>query len=149
MKNKITIDSISKKTPFKVPENYFDTLQAKIEAKVGALENKQLKEVAKPTPIVKWRTWVISIAASIALLIGIYFTTMKTSAPNNEAQLTCISNTQMAQYLQNESIDIADITQNLDLDGEEIETILEENTDLIPTTLNQKELDQLEAKYFN
>jgi hypothetical protein len=145
MKNKITISEITKKSPFKVPEGYFEKMQSEIESKI----EKELAPKETNKNIFTWKKYALPIAASFAVFLGVYFATSYEQNKNNETQLAKITDKQMVQYLENEDLDLADLTDNMNLNPEEINKILDENTDILSPTINEKELNQLEAKYFN
>jgi hypothetical protein len=73
------IDEITKKNPFKVPENYFDEVNGRILASTSGSEEK----VLKISFYRKFRPFIIA-AASIALFAVIGYTTAKLIIPGNK-----------------------------------------------------------------
>lgn len=145
MKQKIKIEDISKENPFKVPEGYFEKMQSEIIAKV---ESEKLI-VPIPTPSFQWKKRVIAAAASLALFYGLYFSQFYQNTKDDDIKIANITDQQMIQYLENENIDFADLTENTNINSLELDRIIKENFDATPLNLNEKEINQLEIKYLN
>jgi hypothetical protein len=145
MKNKITLSDISKESPFKVPEGYFEKMQAEILARVES------KKVIVPIPKLntQWKKWAIAAAASLAIFFGVYFTQFYQKTDQTEIEMSNVTDQQMIQYLENQNIDLVDLAENTNINQLELDTIIEENFDATPLNLDEKELNQLEIKYLN
>lgn len=145
MKQKIKIKNISKESPFIVPEGYFEKMQSEILARVGS--EKVIVPIPKPS--IQWRKWAVVAAASLALFFGVYFSQLYQQPSQNEIEIANVTDQQMIQYLENENIDLADLTENVYLNQTELVNLLDENFEATPLNLNEKELNQLEIKYLN
>jgi hypothetical protein len=142
MKKKITIDNISKESPFLVPDNYFDKMRESILQKIDiekevTIENK---------PFIVWKKWALATAAVFTIFIGIYFTQIYQNSKAQESEFAQISNAQMVQFLEYENIDIADISGQFKKN--DLETLGEEYLENTPIEIDNKTLNQIENKYF-
>lgn len=130
------IDEITKKNPFKVPENYFEDVNRRILASTSGSEEK----VLKISFYRKFRPFIIA-AASIALFAVIGYTTAKLIIPGNKNEsITGISMEDIpVSYL--EDIDIKSLENKTDpaalydrmpslSDNEIIDYLLLENVDI-------------------
>lgn len=74
--NKFTLDNLKKQNPFQVPENYFDSLGARISGKIEAQTHKE-KEAAfgslKAKPALLFAGGLASIAIIAYLGISLFF----------------------------------------------------------------------------
>lgn len=145
MKKKITLSDISKESPFKVPEGYFEKMQSEILARV---ESEKVI-VSIPKPNIQWKKWAITAAASLAIFFGVYFSQFYQKTSQEEIEIANVTDQQMIQYLENENIDLADLTENTSINQLELDTIIDENFNATPLNLDEKELNQLEIKYLN
>lgn len=125
MKQKITLSDISKESPFKVPEGYFEKMQGEILARIEI--EKEIIPI--PKPYIKWRKWAIAVAASLAVFFGVYFTQFYQKTRPEDLEIANVTDQQMIQYLENENIDIADLTENTSINQLELDTIIDENFD--------------------
>lgn len=143
MEKRITIENKAIKAPFKIPEGYFEKMEAEILNKIS--EEKIVKLPVEPK--INWRKWSIAAAALLVVFIGLYFAQITTQINNSDADLSEITEKQMVQYLENENIDLADISEKFEKN--ELENIVEENLELDPIEIDDKALNQIEAKYLN
>lgn len=125
MKKKITLIDISKESPFKVPEGYFEKMQAEI---LDRVENEN-KIVTISIPSIQRRKWAIAAAASLAVFFGVYFSQFYQKTDQTEIEIANVTDQQMIQYLENENIDLADLTDNANLNQTELNNLMDENFD--------------------
>lgn len=122
MKKKIKLNDISKESPFKVPEGYFEKMQVEI---LSRIESE--KAISKPS--LQWRKWAIAAAASLAVFFGVYFSQFYQKTDQTEIEIANVTDQQMIQYLENENIDLADLTENANLNQTELNNLMDENFD--------------------
>ena len=144
MKNKINLSNIKIDTPFKVPERYFEKMENDLFDKIS--KQHQTNVALKPRYI--WSKWAIGIAASLVLLVGIYFSEIYQNN-KTERELAKISNLQMVQYLENENIDLADLTENIKISNTELDKLVDDNFELTPRNFDGKLLIHLDFKYLD
>lgn len=145
MKKKITLSDISKESPFKVPEGYFEKMQAEILARV---ESEKVI-VSIPKPNIQWKKWAIAAAASFAIFYGVYFTQFYQKTDQTEIEMSNVTDQQMIQYLENQNIDLVDLAENTNINQLELDTIIEDNFNTTPLNISEEEINQLEIKYLN
>jgi hypothetical protein len=145
MKKKITLSDISKESPFKVPDGYFEKMQAEILTRIES--EKEIVPIPKPN--IQWRKWAISAAASLAVFFGVYFTQFYQKTSQEEIEISNLTDQQMIQYLENENVDLADLTENTSINQLELDTIIDENFNTTPLNISEEEINQLEIKYLN
>ena len=132
MKKRITLENIPKTNPFTIPENYFETLQAKIESRIEA-ESEPIVLKLKP----KWYKWSIAAAASLALLSGIYYNQTMNEIDKSENEIAQISDGQLIQYIEKQNIELADLTENTNMEVADLENILDLNINISDENLEK------------
>jgi hypothetical protein len=89
------IESLSKTMPFALPIGYFEGLETELKAKIEIQ-----KKGITPLRVIRTKTQVFSIAASIILFLGIGFLFLKpTKTINVEQQLAQISTNEINAYI--------------------------------------------------
>lgn len=134
MKKRITLENIPKANPFKVPESYFETLQAKIQNRI---ETESETKILPFKPTFKWYKWSIAAAASLALIFGIYYYQVIMPIEKSKNEIAQISESQAIQYIENQNIELADLTENTNLEAEDLENILDLNINISDENLEK------------
>ncbi len=142
-KEKFDLENLPKQNIFKVPENYFENLTNRIEAKTSIPNNFNLENLPKENifkvpesyfenltsrieahtsaktkivPLVTWskkRTWV-SIAACSAMAILGYFTLMSEQDSLSNEALAGVQNKEIVNYLIQEDFNQNDFAEQTD-----------------------------------
>ena len=132
-----------KSSPFKVPEGYFDTLEAKVLEQVSSEEPKRSATIIRPLYF-----WLTSAAAIILLVVGM--SVLFQSENHSENLLADISVEEIDRYISDNlhefdedlllesSSNLSDLKNN-DFSEEEINLYLEDNLE----ELEDLDLDQL------
>lgn len=122
---------------FNVPENYFDTFESKINAKLNTPEPKVVSIFSKQ------KTWIYTIAASLVVMISIPFVNHFLEKNNSENQLsvedyiaynTSITEDDLVDAMEQEDVEQMKVEYNIQ--DEAIEETLIKNNDLEDYLIN-------------
>jgi hypothetical protein len=135
----IKLSDLAKKDPFQAPEGYFNTLQEKIDARIGLEKKGRLVQL-------NWRYIGYAVAASVTLLIAVLvgIKTPGTQKPTVEEMIAGISFEDCVAYLQSSDIEIDEIVQGTPLDAWDEPFISPSGSDSL---MNDYELDVLYERY--
>lgn len=106
-KENFNLENLPKSNVFKVPENYFNDLPARIQA--------QTSNQTKVVPLISWskkRTWG-SIAACTAIGILGYFTLMPQQESLGSESLAGVQNQEIVNYLIQENFNQTDFAEQI------------------------------------
>ncbi len=132
---KIRLDDIEKKTPFEVPEGYFDNLTVDIQARIS--EQATSKWVMKPE-----LKWALRGAFVILLVLTTVFFP-KSEIQSTEQLLAQVDDQELINYL--ESMELSDEQLALTLDESNLDELLDESYDDLE--LSEEDLDDLLIDY--
>jgi hypothetical protein len=138
-KTHIKLSEIPKKDPFKAPEDYFDTLQEKIDERIG-LEKKGKVIQAN------WRYIGYAVAASVTLLVAVLIGIRNPTEqkPTVEDMIADISFEECIAYLQTSDIEIDEIVQGTPLEAWSEPLVSPIGSDSL---IDDRELDVLYERY--
>lgn len=133
---KIKLDDISKKTPFEVPEGYFDQLMVDIQDKVTQQEKRRWVSLPQV------RLALAGSFVAILVLVMVFFP-QNSTAPSAEQLLAEVSDEELMEYLDLNDISEYDLVDGIDAD--EIDALWEsdglENLELDETDLDDLLID--------
>lgn len=135
------LEDIPKNHPFKVPEDYFDRLPAKIQSRIT--EESGVKET---TPYFRY---ALQYALPVILIaIATVFYLRPTVQQDADSLLATVSTDELVAYLEQSEMTTDELLETMDFDSESVEAIESEvyfNFDLEGNTLDELtlELDNL------
>lgn len=87
------MNKIEKKNPFKVPDNYFETVNRKIISAASATPSVELKKVSY-----RRLNQILAVAASLAVFILLSYTAMKVLIPGSGNNIQDISREEFSEF---------------------------------------------------
>ncbi len=132
---KIRLEDIEKKTPFEVPEGYFDKLTVDIQARVS--EQSESRWILKPE-----LKWALRGAFVVLLVLTTVFFP-RTESQSAEQLLAQVDDQALINYLEN--IEISDEELMLTLDETDLDNLIDESYDDLE--LSEDDLDNLLIDY--
>lgn len=135
----IKLSDLPKKDPFRAPEGYFDTLQEKIDARIGLEKKGRVIQV-------NWRHIGYAVAASVTLLVAVLIGIRNPTEqrPNVEQMLAEISFEECIAYLEASDIEIDEIVQGTPLEAWNEPLVSPTGPDSL---IDDSELDALYERY--
>lgn len=143
MENKIKLTDLPKQHPFKVPDGYFESLQTKIEKRIEESGEPKIIAFKPKSNWYNWKRWSIAAAASLLIISGIYYQNNISQINDTNQKLAQISDNQIAQYIENQDIVLADLTETVNLESNDLDQIFNEHID----TNTDKLIENLEKGY--
>ena len=127
------LDDISKKTVFNVPDDYFDELPSKIQARVG-----ELKVSSQPSVFYRYKyAFLVPALAVVVVAFVLFFQPQRKDA---ERILASIETEQLVAYLQETDITTEDLLENFEFNDEEIQQI---ESEVYKLDVTEEELNSL------
>ncbi len=108
-KKRINLANLPKKNVFQTPENYFENLSSRIEARVIQSKSKGVLEVSWSAR----RTWLSAAACLLLLVLG-WFTLQPKQDGLNPDALKGVGNQELVQYLNKQNLVEKDVVELLD-----------------------------------
>jgi hypothetical protein len=107
------LDEIPKKTPFEVPEGYFEKLPGRIQARI-----------AKPEPEIAWGKVAVRYALPLVVMgaAAVFFLTNRPSLSPEEV-IASIDSEQLVAYLEDAEVNTDDLLDVISLEPMEVESI--------------------------
>ncbi len=137
MEKKFRLDDHKKQDPFRAPEGYFDSLAARLAARI---EGQRAEKTVRVFPL---RTY-LAIAASIIGMIAIAwfgYSTLQGSANSAEALLAQVSNDDLAAYISSDDLEIEDVVSFVEGD------IMNESPESIEDALHSLDDETIDDLY--
>lgn len=141
-KKKIALSDISKKNPYAVPKDYFETFSERVMQRIEAEEQTSLVVIRNSVQRRKKLVVILSLAASLVLFFGLGRYLMLNRESSVDGQIAALSDSEIIAYLETEDInsenmsDIPEVIRSADeLSSESLET---KNTSSIEQYLDEE-----------
>jgi hypothetical protein len=138
-KNNIKLDEISKGTPFKVPENYFENFSARMADKIGQAEAAKAPRASHVWLRPKMAFSMAFAGIAIILVVGALLFNLKTKPMSSSEMMEAykysaiqdVTDEQLAQMLnKNNESQVSDSLKQVNEKQEIIEYLSKENIDI-------------------
>jgi hypothetical protein len=136
------LEEIPKKDVFEVPEGYFDSLPARISARIEARKGSQAPEGFGWIPALRFAVPVLMVAAAVYAL---YLAGPATQNP--EKILASVSTEALYEFLDESDLSTEELVNTLDVENFDLDG-LEENA-YPDIELDEDDLDQIEMEFEN